>query len=231
MVSPDIGVAIFVLATFVSLVIGHVHLYLHRTARALHQINACTSGRGELDGSSLDGASMDEAAPAVRVVWSSRPRPMCSTHFVRLLCWRRTFLPRALRVLVPSLLVLCSACMALGYQVTSFKVSVEGLVGSLVGDARVSEWSIASLTREIPNVTHLTSATLMRTLQESSSLLASVYARLRAGACADWLLPHVLCDTNRGRLAQLHLVDCATHSRVAEMAAHVMRDLAFVVYA
>jgi len=73
---------------------------------------------------------------------------------------------------------------------TSFSISIEGLVGSLVGAAAVSDWGVTSLVGQIPSVTHLTSPVLLDILQVGFFLTCCVMPVLDALLCAAlWALP------------------------------------------
>eukprot|EP00327_Prymnesium_parvum_P038591 CAMPEP_0195633790 /NCGR_PEP_ID=MMETSP0815-20121206/22340_1 /TAXON_ID=97485 /ORGANISM="Prymnesium parvum, Strain Texoma1" /LENGTH=1555 /DNA_ID=CAMNT_0040775489 /DNA_START=1 /DNA_END=4668 /DNA_ORIENTATION=- len=205
-VTPDIGVTTFIIATFISLVIGHTHVHMHRSARRVFRMDMKGHrgiGCNELGATPLDGVQVDLArVPDQTIVASrstalcklhfnaSRSTALCKLHFHKLLCYKDRKIPLFLRMLVPIMLVVCSTGIIIGCQMTSFSITIEGLVGSLVGRGSKTDWSLTLLAEKIPTVTHLASPVLMRTLQVGFFLTCCVIPVLDAALCAFlWCVP------------------------------------------
>jgi len=125
---------------------------------------------------------------------------LCSIHYDSLLCFGSRRLPRLMQVAIPVWLVVCGVAMVLGSGMYSFTITIEGLVGALVGaDKSVHDWSIKSLASTIPSVTHLASPLLMRSLQIGFGLTCMVIPVVGVLLCsALWVLK--LTPTSQHRL-------------------------------
>ncbi|KAL1511047.1 hypothetical protein AB1Y20_005872 [Prymnesium parvum] len=192
-VTPDIGVTTFIIATFISLVIGHTHVHMHRSARRVFRMDMKGHrgiGCNELGATPLDGVQVDLARVPDQTIVASRSTALCKLHFNKLLCYKDRKIPLFLRMLVPIMLVVCSTGIIIGCQMTSFSITIEGLVGSLVGRGSKTDWSLTLLAEKIPTVTHLASPVLMRTLQVGFFLTCCVIPVLDAALCAFlWCVP------------------------------------------
>lgn len=176
---PDIGIGLFILATAISFVCGAVQLNLHRQVHAVfcaddEPTQTVLEATASLDGEARSDPSLVVRLPTAAAAAGLSAQAICDVHFQHLFCWRDCELPRSVRAMVPSLLALCAVGIVVGCCITSYTINVEGVAGSLMGNASSTDWSVLSVSLRLGDISERAPPFFMRTLQARAQTRSSL---------------------------------------------------------
>ena len=167
-----------------SLLLGHTHVARHRAL--MHQ--APSSQPSGARGRGWAQATSARCRAALRAL-----------HFERPLGLRPGKLPLLVQAAVPLGLCGCAILIAIGLVSISLKMRIVGLVGAMLGEHAVTDWSVVSIASVISSVAQRCPPFWAHTLQIVFYLTVVVMPLLWIGAAlALWLTPLRPCHLCRG---------------------------------